>query len=87
MFFSIQEVKIGSRITGTIYHVDKKHNVYLKLEDENEKLQMLTAKCLRINIDNVEENSEFCVHHFENTMYFLKIQYTNFPSALSINAE
>ncbi|KAI3418862.1 hypothetical protein GPALN_007962 [Globodera pallida] len=49
------EFKIGSRINGRVFHVDKQQNVFFKLDDDNEK-HLLTAKALRIHIDNAEEN-------------------------------
>jgi hypothetical protein len=44
------------RINGIVFHVDKKQNVYFKLDEENDR-QTITAKCLQINIENAEENS------------------------------
>ena len=38
-----------------VYHVDTKQNIYFKLDEDGDK-QTITAKCLRRNIENPEEN-------------------------------
>ncbi|KAL3096989.1 hypothetical protein niasHS_002705 [Heterodera schachtii] len=55
------EFRVGSRINGCVFFVDKQRNVYFKLDDDSEK-HLLTAKALRIHIDDVETNlSKFAI--------------------------
>lgn len=49
-----------------VYHVDKKQNIYFKL-DEDEDKQTITVKCLRINVEEPEENCS----HFLNIIFFI----------------
>uniref|UniRef100_A0A915ER45 S1 motif domain-containing protein n=1 Tax=Ditylenchus dipsaci TaxID=166011 RepID=A0A915ER45_9BILA len=52
-----EELKIGQKINCKVYDLDKKQNVYFRLEDdESGKSCLITAKALRIHIDDVDKN-------------------------------
>nr|CAD2182619.1 unnamed protein product [Meloidogyne enterolobii] len=52
-----ENIKVGSSNTGIVYYIDKMQNLYFNLVEDDDAIQnLITAKCLRINIENFEDD-------------------------------